>query len=670
MARQFLWWLVLVLWVAAALRTHQLGAQSLWNDEGNSYAQATRSFAEIAERAAQDIHPPAYYWALKVWRAGVGESEFALRYLSVLAGVVSVAAVAGIARRVYLYAPRVGALVGVIAALLVSVNTFQIYYSQEMRMYAPLAMLSALAMWALLGFCNRPTRRGALLLGVLNGVGLWTQYAFPLVMLAQGAIAFLWLWSSVWMAGAGVFLRRLGGYVLANVLALLIFAPLMFTAIRQVTTWPNTGDGTPMAEGVGVILRWFTFGITADYANTSWVAVALMVGVLGVLLSGREAGWRVWVGVLWIAVPLAVFVRMGLFREGNLKFLLPSQLGFALIVAQGIVMLGQLGHPREVLARPLDPTVRHTEIRRSEPVRGRRLKVLTWSLAALVMLGFSLNLLPTLPPLYTDPAYARDDYREIVAQINRTAPTEHAIILNAPGQGEAFAYYYGGSAPLLGIPATLNSTDDEIRADTLAALASWENIFLVLWGDTERDPRRIVETTLDAAAYEVYDRWYGDVRLARYMREPSWFSVDRQPNLRFGEHITLQRVSVDRTSLQTGEVLRVFLEWRTRAPLDARYKVFVQLLDENGALVAQHDAEPSGGTQPTTNWTPNTPIADRHGLLLPNNTDAAHLTLIIGLYNPSEGGARLPIRMLPELNDTPNTYYELDTRITITQAEG
>jgi predicted membrane-bound mannosyltransferase len=50
---------ILILLLAFALRIHLLGAQSLWNDEGNAYVQATRTFTDIAANAARDIHPPA-----------------------------------------------------------------------------------------------------------------------------------------------------------------------------------------------------------------------------------------------------------------------------------------------------------------------------------------------------------------------------------------------------------------------------------------------------------------------------------------------------------------------------------------------------------------------------------------------------------------------------------
>ena len=183
MTRRHLWLIaLLILLLAAGLRFHNLGVQSFWNDEGNSYVQATRSFAEIAATAARDIHPPGYYWLLAIWRVLVGESEFALRALSAFASVISVAFAYAVGRRLY------GGLAGLTAALLTAINTFSLYYAQETRMYALLALWGAAGFWALIRFCERPTGRRALVLGVINAAGLWTQYAYPFLMLAQGVI--------------------------------------------------------------------------------------------------------------------------------------------------------------------------------------------------------------------------------------------------------------------------------------------------------------------------------------------------------------------------------------------------------------------------------------------------------------------------------------------------
>src|SRR5690606_29227902 len=150
-----------------------------------------------------------------------------------------------------------------------------------------------------------------------------------------------------------------------------------------------------------------------------------------------------------------------------------------------------------------------------------------------------------------------------------------------------------------------------------------ERAFVVFWGEAERDPNRVVETTLDAEAFEVGDRWYGDVRLATYVM-PRQLQVSVDSGARFGDHITLERYALSAETVMPGDVLQVRLEWATGEPLEERYKVFVQLLDENGMLVAQRDSEPGGGLALTTTWTPGQTVIDNHALVIPGDLHAAH----------------------------------------------
>src|SRR5690348_687182 len=83
--------LIFCLWLAGWLRFFQVGAQSYWNDEGISLGLAGRDVPTILASAAADIHPPGYYLLLKGWHALTGDSEFALRAFSALAGLALVA---------------------------------------------------------------------------------------------------------------------------------------------------------------------------------------------------------------------------------------------------------------------------------------------------------------------------------------------------------------------------------------------------------------------------------------------------------------------------------------------------------------------------------------------------------------------------------------------------
>ena len=128
--------LLLCLLLAAALRTLRLGFQPLWWDEGYSVWFATHPLAEMAAFTAQDIHPPFYYALLHGWAALLGTGPAALRLLSVIIGVVTIPLLYLVARRM------LSARAALLATLLLTISPLHVYYSQEVRMYGLVALLS------------------------------------------------------------------------------------------------------------------------------------------------------------------------------------------------------------------------------------------------------------------------------------------------------------------------------------------------------------------------------------------------------------------------------------------------------------------------------------------------------------------------------------------------
>lgn len=83
--------------------------------------------------------------------------------------------------------------------------------------------------------------------------------------------------------------------------------------------------------------------------------------------------------------------------------------------------------------------------------------------------------------------------------------------------------------------------------------------------------------------------------------------------------------------------LAVTLVWQADGPTDAPYTVFVQLLDASGALIAQSDAEPAGGSRPTTGWRSGEYIVDAHALTFNARAAPGPAALIAGMYNAPSG---------------------------------
>src|SRR5262245_10837818 len=80
--------------VALVIRLYHLGAQSLWLDEGGTWAEVTgkRWPALLAELWGRDAAYPLYHILLKGWVGLAGDSEWALRLPSALAGAATVVA--------------------------------------------------------------------------------------------------------------------------------------------------------------------------------------------------------------------------------------------------------------------------------------------------------------------------------------------------------------------------------------------------------------------------------------------------------------------------------------------------------------------------------------------------------------------------------------------------
>jgi hypothetical protein len=265
-------------------------------------------------------------------------------------------------------------------------------------------------------------------------------------------------------------------------------------------------------------------------------------------------------------------------------------------------------------------------------------------LAAVSLFLVITGQLNALNALYTDPTYARDDYRAIAAAITAQARPGDTIILDAPNQAEVFTYYFRGDVPVYDLPRGLGGDDAQTRADVETVIAGHQRIFGVFWGEDERDPNHIVETTLNDRAYPVTSAWYGDVRLAQYtvLDEPPSIP-DVESGARFGEAITLQGYALSAESLSPGDVLGVTLFWQTDAPLGIRYKVAVQLLAPDGSLVTQHDAEPDNNRALTPLWSPGNTVIDSHGLVIPADLTPGNYSLIVVLYDINAPADRLPV---------------------------
>jgi uncharacterized membrane protein len=248
------------------LRLYQLSAQSVWYDEAFSIWIAQLSVPQLLQTQPQvDASPPLYYLFLHYWVTTFGDSEFAVRSLSVVFGVLAIPMTYLVGRRLF------DREAGLVAALLLALSPFNIYYSQEARMYSMMVLLALLSMYFFLRLLQRrllQRRDLALSAGYVFFTGLlvYTHYYGWFVVIAQNVyVLTLWL-----LLRERAFKLRVWVPLQAIVVALYVpWIPVLSNpALRLVVT----------LFGRNITAAWIT-NTFVTYAGGSVVGLALFLGL-------------------------------------------------------------------------------------------------------------------------------------------------------------------------------------------------------------------------------------------------------------------------------------------------------------------------------------------------------------------------------------------------------
>jgi mannosyltransferase len=309
--------LLAIMLLGAVLRFYGLGFQSLWGGELASWDIGWR---DTLSRVVQDgSQPPLYFLILHLARWVFGDSEWALRLPSAIAGWLCIPAIYLLGKK--LYSEREG----IMAALLVAVLWPSIYYSQEARPYAMLILLSILTSyfwWDLMQSLRYrgelPGRETACYIVCAVPCAYTHYFGLLLVMLQAATLAAL-AWDS---------LRKVALLYVPVVLSYLLWLPGM---VNQFRDGEPAGRGQPTLQAVPDFFQ-FLFGRSDILALGAWTLLCFL------LLRGwddvrpRRKGTGVPPGLLlaaWAAGPFVVSYAVsqtstGILTNENLLVSLPA----------------------------------------------------------------------------------------------------------------------------------------------------------------------------------------------------------------------------------------------------------------------------------------------------------------------------------------------------------
>jgi mannosyltransferase len=193
--------LTTLLAVGLSLRLYRLDAQSLWLDEGSTWAETTGRTGKgwatlLAELWSPDAAYPLYHVLLRASIGVLGDSEWALRLPSALVGTLALLFVYLAACELAMgqgatpHAVASLPIVCLVAPALVLLSPFALWYAQEVKTYSLLLLALSAALWLLLRALRLGTQRAWLLYLVVAGAAFFV-HRLALLALVAGAVAYL-----------------------------------------------------------------------------------------------------------------------------------------------------------------------------------------------------------------------------------------------------------------------------------------------------------------------------------------------------------------------------------------------------------------------------------------------------------------------------------------------
>ncbi len=641
------WTGFLILLLGLVLRLAQLDFQPLWWDEGYSVWFATHPLGQMAALTAEDIHPPLYYALLHGWIQLFGPGPSALRLLSVLFGALAIAAVY-LAGRQLTGNPRLALL----AAFLLAINPFHVFYSQEIRMYGLVALLSTgvlVVAWRVLMYDGRWTmddgrrsyvvhRTSYILYIALTSLALYTQYYAAFLPLGLTLYA-AWRWRRD--------LRALARWLMAQAVVALLYLPWILYATPKLIPYISQKVIADADRPLGPLmytakhLAAFLVGHLEGALHPWWPAALLLLLPLGLgwwliaaqrMASGESANqriseWRISESANQrinesangesptnahtlpsphsrFDIPHSTFdIPHSTFHIRHSTFhIRHSTFTFLATVILTALILGWLISLRAPFF----------------PERGERLLILALP-AFVLLMALSLEALwqrwrtigyvtlggliavsaASLAAFYTVPRYADDDYRPLIAQTVQQGLPEDVVYCVYPWQVGYWRAYGVASGPtaVLTPQTEWGSAVATFLDVTLARGRVWFPAHLALGAILESR----VESHLAENGLLFFNRWYGpNTRLSAWTNaaiHPTDFAK-ADADLRFalpqGGRLTLRGVSgLTAATPAANSVTPVELIWEAdeRPPVLA---ASIRLTDDLGQIWAQHDYEPVG----------------------------------------------------------------------------
>ena len=626
-------WIVAILTLLAFARgVWALGEKSLWWDESLSLHRSseTLSYAlsnqiiltdNVDQVVTIDEHPPLYFVLLWGLTRLLGLSEFALRYLSLVAAVLLVPLLYVTGNRL------VDGRAGLAAAALGAISPMYLWYGQEARMYTLVAFLSLLSFYLFFRAFFDPAASPALrrhwpwvAAWVLASVSLvFTHYLGVLLVALQ-------------LVALGLSFRRQPGKrkVLLLIVALVLVVTLASLSYVLLTRPRVTDRAGFEFVSLPVLLR--------DLLNSFSLGPSADVGLWYVLLIDLVFLAFLILGLAWLVRP------GGPGRTKTAGFLLAGYLFLPVVIifVSSFVLPVYMNSRHLILISPAFYLLIAVGLTRW---RGRTAWIAL--LGTLLMVG---GIVFSTYNYFYNPDYDKDHHREWGEYLRQQVRPGDIVVVNPPHIADLYQYYAANDVPWIGLPL-LGGSRQHTEAKLEELLQQYDRVWLALsrtppWGDRGQIPRKWLNRNGFRLVREPFKSYASVILAASYLSE--WPSVSRLPDdaqpleVRYTPQLRLEGYRLV-SEPQSGQLLQLQVFWATDDFIPEQASVQLRLVDDKGHVWGQAEQCPYNGLYPMWQWQPNLILRDEYGILISPGTPPGKLQLELSLISrPTEAGCAGP----------------------------
>ncbi|MCP4215741.1 MAG: hypothetical protein GY765_13895 [bacterium] len=257
-----------ILLVGVFLRFKGLIFQGLWMDELISVTSSapSASLAEILKHYQSDPHPPFFFLGLHYWMTIFGYTEFSARFFVGIIGTMSIGAVYLLGKETF------NKTAGLIAACIISLNFFNLRYSQEVRPYILLFMMAALSFLFFLKLVKSQSRRNTILYALSTTILIYSHYYGLFILLSQLIFLLYYI-----LCEKGIPLKSLlTHFSISGAIILLLYLPWIPTLLKMMKKKSHWIQAPPKSD--------FFITLFKRFWGSEPYLVVLFSGLLTVLL--------------------------------------------------------------------------------------------------------------------------------------------------------------------------------------------------------------------------------------------------------------------------------------------------------------------------------------------------------------------------------------------------